>query len=327
MEHTLASREAVERVAGLSLDEIRSFLEGSAGIILNGEYGQAINLANAVRATYGLTTGAGSKSSQEGIESGPSDQKPTTRGFTFTEIEERSQILGTATNGFIGETLQSAQKTSSNAHLALQQWLSASERRVLWIYGSPNTSKPSDLSLTSAFVVSTITHAKLPLIAHQCQSSESEMGSLISLVYSVVIQLIWLLPEDFSTDKDFGSERFDSLDRSRESLPRALCLMEDLFTLAPRLLIVVIDGIQMCEDGLDRERGTGMYVSFFREILKNGGNDRVLKTLFTTDGVCDNFWLKLSPQEQVDVRSETGGTPGHRRKGRVAMVDLVTIRD
>ena len=64
----------------------------------------------------------------------------------------------------------------------------------------------------------------------------------IPLVYSVITQFIWLLPENFSTDKDFGFELFNSLDRSREKLPRALCLMEDLFTLAPRLLIVVIDG-------------------------------------------------------------------------------------
>ena len=318
MELTLASREAVERVAGLSLDEIRSFLEGTAGKILNGEYGQAINLANAVRAEYDLTTGAGSKSSQEGIETGPSDQKSTTRGFTFTEVKESSQVLGTATMGFTGETLLGPQMTSSKIHLAIHEWLSASESRVSWIYGSPNTNKPSDLSSTSAFLVSKIKSAKLPLIAYQCQNSGSAMGTLISMVYSVVTQLIWLLPEDFSTDKDLSPHRFSLFDRSVERLPHAILFIEDLLALSPQLLIVIIDGIQLCEDGLrlDNERGTGMYLNPFREVLKNGEKDRVLKTLFTTDGVCNNLWRKTTPPEQVDVMSETGGTAEHRRKAR-----------
>lgn len=319
MEHMSSSREAVERFAGLSLDESRSILEEIAPKILNGEYGQALDLANAVRAEYDITTGAGSKSSQEGTKTEPSEQNSTTRKFTFTEVQRSSQVLDPGTIGFTGDTPQSPQMTSSKAHLALQEWLSAPESRVLWIYGPSHTNKPSDLSSTSAFVVSTIYHAKLPLIAYQCQNSGSSMDTLISMVYSVIIQLVWLLPENFSTDKNFGFELFSSLDRSRETLSRALCLMEDLFTLAPRLLIVIIDGIQLCEDGLDNERGTGMYLDFFRKILKNSGNDRVLKTLFTTDGVCDILWRKLDPQEQVDAMNETGGTAAHRRKGRHAM--------
>ena len=321
MEPTLASREVVERFSGLSLDEIRSILEEISRKILNGEYGQALNLANAVRAEYSLTTGeAGSKSSQEGTETDPSDQDSTTEAFTFTEIEKRSRNLGTAEIGFTDGTLQSPQMTSSKAHLALQEWLSAPESRVLWIYGSSNTSKPSDLSSTSAFVVSTIQNAKFPLIAHQCQNSGSTMDTLISMVYSIVIQLIRILPEEFSTDIDLSPRRFGRLDRSVESLRRVLFFMDDLLKLAPRLLVVVIDGIQLCEDGLEQDSkdGTGMLLNFFREILANDGNDRVLKTLCTTDGVCENLRLNLEPQEQLDVMSETGGTAGHRRKGRNA---------
>ena len=336
IEMMLARRETTNRVFNINDSEARSLLVRLADMIRIGDRGQGMLIANSEEEKYRQRNDVLSKPSQKqfdmrtGAEVVEADQQRMgIRELTFTEIEKRSQTLGTATTGFIGESLQNPQKTSSKAHLALQEWLSASESRILWIYGSTNTSKPSDLSITSAFVVSTITHAKLPLIAHQCQSSEPEMGALISLVYSVIIQLIWLLPENFSTDKDFGSDLFNSLDRSREKLPRALCLMEDLFTLAPRLLIVVIDGIQLCEDGLalDNEQGTGMYLNYFREILKNGGNGRVLKTLFTTDGVCDNLWRKLSPQEQVDVMSETGGTAAHRNKGRVAMADLMAIRD
>ena len=321
MELTLASREALEKFAGLSRVEILSVLEGLAGKILNGEYGQAVDRANAVRAEYNLTTGAESKSSQEGIGTEPSDKNSTTKELTFTEIEKSSKVLGPATTGFTGEPLQSPQMTPRKAHLALQEWLSASESRVLWIYGSSSTRKPSDLSSTSAFLVSTIHRAGLPLIAHQCENSGSSMDTLISMVYSMLTQLIWLVPEDFSTSIDLSPDRFSLFDRSVESLLHAMLFIQDLLTLAPRILVVVIDGLQLCEDGLalDNKQGTGMYLGFIRQILENGRDDRVLKTLFTTDGVCDNLWRNLSPQDQLDLMSETGGPAAHRRKGRSIM--------
>ena len=318
MEPTLASREAVERFADLSLDQIQSFQGGIAGKILDGKNEKAIDLEKAVRAKHELPTEEKSRSSQKGIEAGPSDQESTTEKFTFKEIEERSQTLGTATIGFTFETLQRPQTTPNKAYFALQEWLSAPESRVLWMYGSANTSKPSELSSTSACLVSKIHDAKLPLIAHQCDNSGSSMDKLISMVYSVVIQLIWLSPEDFSTKIDLSPRRFESLDRSVDRLPDVLILMNNLLTLAPRLLIVVIDGVQLCEDGLepDNNRGTETYLDLFRKILTIGGNARVQKTLFTTDGVCQNLWREPGPQKRVDLMSETGGPVERRRMGR-----------
>ena len=96
-------------------------------------------------------------------------------------------------------TIQSPYQTSSKVYLALKEWLSASESRIMWIYGPSRTDKPSNISAASAFVVSMITHAKAPLIAHRCQNSGSAMEALISMVYSVIIQLVWLLPDKFPT--------------------------------------------------------------------------------------------------------------------------------
>lgn len=320
MEHTLASREAVEKFAGLSLDGILVFLKRAADMILDGDYGQAIMLADSVRATYGLTTETASKSSPEDIETGTSDPKATTTELTFRELEKRSQILGTAATGFTGETIQRPTNTPRKQRLGLQQWLSASDSRASWILGPPTTSKPSDLSSLSDFLASTLTRAKVPLIAHKCQRSESEQGALISMVFSVITQLIWLLPENFSTNKDSSLKLVNLLDRIPEKVPLALGVMEDLLALAPPLLVVIIDGIQLCEDGVGDVRGTALSLSYFITVLNNGGKDqKVLKTLFTTDDVCECLWLKFGDQAQVDVGRETGGTAEHRRKGRNVM--------
>lgn len=77
------------------------------------------------------------------------------------------------------------------------------------------------------------------------------MEALISMVYSIVIQLTELVPQKFSTGIDLSPDRFKSLDRSPGTLADALVLMEELLTLAPRRLIVILDGLQLCEDGRD----------------------------------------------------------------------------
>lgn len=66
-----------------------------------------------------------------------------------------------------------------------------------------------------------------------------------------------------------------------------------------------------------------MFLNFFLAILKSGREGKILKVLFTTDGLCDQLWRKLDPQEQVDVMSEGGGPAAHRRKGGMALADLV----
>ena len=222
----------------------------------------------------------------------------------------RSRSLGAATTGFTGGTIRIPQQTSSK-FLSLQDWLSASESRILWIYGPAHTNKPSDLSSTSAFLVSLITREKLPLIAHQCRNSGSEKEALISMVYSVIIQLIWLLPKKFSTGLDLSPDRFNLLDRSIGSLPKALLMMEDLLTLVPRRLLVVLDGVQLCEDGRDDEQGTGMFLRLLLEILKDSKDGRVVKVLFTTDGICRTLWRKLDPHKQLDLLNAAGGSAGH----------------
>ncbi len=329
IETMLARRETTDRASSLSEDGIRSLFEKIASMLRVGDCGQVMLIANSEEAAYRQRMGVVSNSLQRDFEIGTSDgvveadrPRASTHELTFTELDMRSRSLGAATTGFTGEALQSPQQTSAKIYIPLQEWLSASESRILWIYGPPNPNKPSDLSSTSAFIVTVITRAKLPLVAHQCQNSGSEIGALISMIYSVIIQLIWLLPDNFATDIDLSSDRFIMLDRSIGTLPDALLLMEDLLTLVPRLLVVVLDGFQLCEDARDDEQGTGLFLNFFLAILKNGKEGRVLKVLFTTDGVCHNLWKKLDAQEQIDVMNEAGGSAERRRKGRMAMAGL-----
>lgn len=89
-------------------------------------------------------------------------------------------------------------------------------------------------------------------------------------------------------------------------------MVEDLLTLVPRRLLVVLDGVQLCEDGRDDEQGIGKFLRFFLEILKDSKEGRMVKVLFTTDGICRTLWRKLDSHEQLDVSNAAGGSAGHR---------------
>lgn len=202
----LASRESAGRMTSLSDDDVRFLVKRMAGMMHVGDCGQVMLMANSEEATYHQSMGAVSKFSEGAFDRNTSGdvmeahrQTMATNELTFAEIEMRCQGLGVVTTGFTDEIVEIAQKTSSKVYLPLQEWLSASESRIIWIYGPSHTDKPSNISSASAFIVSMITHAKASLIAHRCQNSGSATEALISMVYSVIVQLVWLLPEKFST--------------------------------------------------------------------------------------------------------------------------------
>ena len=94
------------------------------------------------------------------------------------------------------------------------------------------------------------------------------MESLVSMVHSLIVQLVWELPQKFSTDKDLGPDRFAALDRSESTLFEALRLLKDLLIIAPRTLHCVLDGAQLCEGDKEDVVGTGMYLNYFIDITQ-----------------------------------------------------------
>ena len=329
----MSNRETMNRFANLSISEensLGSSLFNYVARMLNtGEHGQAMLMANTERATYNQRTEAtGTAEGHMETRPPPTDIEPCrateqVHNYTFAELELASQSMGSFHMGFNNVSIPFPQQTANKVFGPLQEWLSAIESRILWVYGPSNTTVPSDISLTSAHVVSMINSVKLPLVAHRCRLEDSPTESLNTMVYSLILQLVWLVPEQFSTEKDFTSGRFAKLDKSMSSLPDALLLLEDLLTIAPRLLTCVLDGLQRCEDDKDDRHGTGMFLDFFIEILKQSKDARFLKVMLTTDGFSHRLWRLIDPYEQVDAMNETQTFAGQRKKGGVPMTNLV----
>jgi hypothetical protein len=235
--------------------------------------------------------------------------------YTFALIEESTRHLAVIETGFSVEDTFPTLEIANELLVELQEWTSASESRTLWIYG-PVEAIPSELSLTASYVVSTVNRLKIPVIAHSCPYQAATLESFMLVSYSIVRQLIWLLPDRFKSDIDFGTDRFRELTGNIKSIPDALFLIEDLLTVMPQLVVFVIDGFQY----LDQEKETGdnsVYLTFLLETLKAAQDKIALKILITTDGFSQRLSQLLDADEQLDAMHL-----GRRKTGRSAVSEI-----
>jgi hypothetical protein len=197
----------------------------------------------------------------------------------------------------------------------ITDWTLSAESSTLWICGSIST-KLSDISLATGYMVLLAERAYIPMIAYRCRLDDPglaqpgndgipvryrsmAMDRLVALLYSLIRQLVWLLPDTIATSYDLGVDRFTTLDGSTPSLLDTLNLFEELLALAPATLMVIIDGFQLVDNDDDHLYGTGGYLEIFLEILRKAGEipGRTVKTLLASDGNC----LILSDDENIGL--------------------------
>jgi hypothetical protein len=191
----------------------------------------------------------------------------------------------------------------------LQKWMSTSHSERLWLHGPAYTPVPSPVSLAAASIVLVSEQNKVNLIAYRIHiddfvssdtesvsslppydetQSSPELDRMVMMVYSLIRQMIWLLPDNVDTKADFSFERFYLLNGSIDSLPEAYNIFEDLLALMPSLFLCIIDGIQLIDGGRYDDQGLGSTVYFdkFLEILWKAEKNRTMKVLLVSDGLC-----------------------------------------
>lgn len=319
-------RNEMNRFDNLTASEIKSFFLQAGAYILVGRSGQHVLMSASAEKTHERHMGyidpinLGAQVMNDLVRDRRTQTSEET--YAFADVEPRTRMLNMIQNGYLRKDFPTSQRTPKCVFSPLQDWMSASGSRTMWLYGPANARIPSEISSTSAYVVSMMESMKVPIIAHRCQPQESEPMALISLVYSLILQLVWLLPDTFSSDKSFGGSRFAVLDGSINSLKDALLLMEDLLAQAPRILVCVLDGIQIIENGKENACGTGMFLDLFLEILKETKDAKLLKILLKTDGFCHRLDHRLDAGENVDATRVADGLSGRGNKGRVSLANL-----
>jgi hypothetical protein len=199
----------------------------------------------------------------------------------------------------------------------LQAWISGATSQTLWIIGL--TSFPAETTNAASYIVTIATKGNIPCVSYFCRFEKSEflkredsngvkVDGLISLLYSLIRQLIMLAPPTLEEPYDCYTG-LPLLDGSEKSIPQALDLIKILLTQVPRLLLCVIDGLQMLDQG-----STTSYIRQLVDILQANEDGRVRKVLFTTSGIFMSG-MKVKFKDRLDCETLPRKLPGKIRPG------------
>ena len=212
----------------------------------------------------------------------------------------------------------------------LHDWISSGESEILWVAGPEHYCYPSKMSAVAATMVELFTEAKPTAAFHFCDlpcpttvqvgESREEIG-LISMVYSMIQQLMKYVPPRFDSSEDLGLKRFTPLDGNVSTLDGALELLRDLIPLCLPYLVIIIDGIEQL-DSWKGQQGCKEFVKTLRQCKtmeqRDGEPQRVYKVLFTTAGRPSALMQTLDCKEillQDDIDSMELGTAAFSELG------------
>ncbi|KAF3407889.1 hypothetical protein DPV78_000636 [Talaromyces pinophilus] len=144
---------------------------------------------------------------------------------------------------------------SSSIAKALFDWTQTNPSLPLAIEGSQPLGLPGRLTLVSACYITVARKRNIPVISHFCASSPrtDKKAGLIALVYSLIRQLIELVPPmlDCDSNCDLSGERFRRLNGTIGSWNDALAILDTLLRYTPPVLFCVIDALDVLEEAGD----------------------------------------------------------------------------
>ena len=191
---------------------------------------------------------------------------------------------------------------------ALENWLEAKESRLLYL------ESPAFVTAAAMRVVLSAggTDPAAPCASFFCKAHEldedehevqtREVDPLLGVVYSLIYQILRCLPPLTEQTRITTKDRFTDVDSTLSSWDRALELLDDTLSLAPALMLIVIDGLLAFED--EHEYEIKGLLDLLRKQMSVAG--RVLKVLLTTDGMIFSITgeLEVDEMEILDAGSQ-----------------------
>lgn len=251
--------------------------------------------------------------------SGISTILPRNLAFTRSNLQQISQDLqkhfpSTDPWESSHESRDVAARTVSGLVVVkLKEWLASSRSDLLWIVGS---SSPfgNEATLAASHILDMATTARLPFVSFNCtpitevpdfsQDGQPRCVSLlVALLYSLIHQLLCFVPETFEDAYDLEST-IQTMKGGRESIPRALEIIQALLRHRTPLLLVILDGVELVEND-----STVPYLRKLINIIHSREIDSRLKVLIGSQGFLEST-VDLDVDERVDCTVLARRRPG-----------------
>ncbi|KAK3376252.1 hypothetical protein B0T24DRAFT_718644 [Lasiosphaeria ovina] len=205
----------------------------------------------------------------------------------------------------------------------IQSWLESEASEFLWVEGYIF---PCDLTPTALRITACMFEAGIPCVYFFDQDTypsilspksgraqPREETALVCLLYTLIDQLVTLLPTTFTSDTDLGlgEQAFQELNGTMESADLALQVIQALIAHAPNHLVVVIDGV------LDLESESATTWPYFEELVdilrRESRREKLFKVLVTTNGMSP-FLCEALEEDEREVASNMAVQFRHGRR-------------
>jgi hypothetical protein len=208
---------------------------------------------------------------------------------------------------------------------ALQEFCCASTSQILWVMGKSDRQYPSSSSGIAASIVNALDEGSVPTLHLFIDWPTTDESASISLLYSLIRQIINLLPEEITARSDSIAQALSSLDGTLGSWETGMAIFETLCENMPPLLFLVVDGFEHLDFLTPGEQQVQDLLSLLnKQVLRSkstdddrGGPHNTFKILFSTAGNCaslnslnEDALTILKTSENQNVR------PGQWRAGR-----------
>ncbi|KAK8004672.1 hypothetical protein PG990_010709 [Apiospora arundinis] len=211
--------------------------------------------------------------------------------------------------------------------IRIQSWIRNSGSQLLWIDGPVVMDSGSSLSLTALRIYELTMQAEIPCVSFFCKrkygfmspESTTSEATLMTLLYTVMDQLINLLPTTFESTSKITLETLDlSPSGGTKVATAALDVVEQLLSYAPPTVTFIIDGLELVSNTAEVP-----YLVKLIELLRTaGGGDKVLKVLLTTSGNSMALGKAMHWKERVDGSRFAQGRPGKLLRGATELSEL-----
>lgn len=200
----------------------------------------------------------------------------------------------------------------------LQSWITTTESALLYTASMEAEYEPNVLTHAAAQYCQLAREAGLPLCSFSCSLSDAEPPNgrtretieLVALVYSLIRQLIEILPVDrINRSPSLQDSSFKCLEGTLHTFDEALDILEALLTSTGQpIVVIVINGIELLDD-ISHE-STAYYLEKLINLLKKYVEDEavkcILKIWFVSGGISQALLENLATDQIVLCEQSLG---------------------
>ncbi|KAH6974180.1 hypothetical protein BKA56DRAFT_733835 [Ilyonectria sp. MPI-CAGE-AT-0026] len=215
--------------------------------------------------------------------------------------------------------------------MRLKAFTETMESQIMYAHNRYQGTESNSLAKAISKYISLARETKVPVVSYFCRISSEEAPpnrtkesiELSALLYAMIRQVVNLLPTELDNNAPILDQtRLASLDGTLRTWDGAVSLFRDLVN-AVRLpmLLIVIDGLVFLEDDFEHSTDGKMdkLILCLKELVDSSeAEDRILKVLFTTEGLSEPLCQELDESDIVACSPLSPGRVGRPpRSGQV----------